>query len=111
MQLGVGSSRNRSVFLGMPQHGTPREGSGSLSMHPVGHTSWCATDECVVHSIDRSSDNNMFGLLCVRRARIAPLEAPRIQVKRWKPILEAIGLRAVTKLHTQSAVCSGAMNL
>ena len=34
-------------LVGLPgkaKHGTPREGSGSLSMQPVGCTPWCSTD-------------------------------------------------------------------
>ena len=43
VQLWVGSSRNWSVFLERPYHGTPLEGSGSLSMLPVDYTPWCST--------------------------------------------------------------------
>ena len=40
-QLWVGLSRNWSFFLERPYHGTPQEGSDSLSMQPVGCTPWC----------------------------------------------------------------------
>ena len=43
-QLWVVSSCNWSVFLGRPYHGTPREGSSSLSNQPVGYTQWCSMD-------------------------------------------------------------------
>ena len=39
-----GSSRDWSVFLGRPKHGTPHEGFGSLSLQPVGYTPWCSMD-------------------------------------------------------------------
>ena len=42
------SRQNWSVFRGKPQHGMPRDGSGSLSMQLVGYTPWCYTDSCVV---------------------------------------------------------------
>ena len=33
---------------GKALHGTPREGSGSLSMQPVGCTPWCSTDALLI---------------------------------------------------------------
>ena len=33
-----------AAFPGRPQHGTPREGSGLLSMQPVGFTPRCSTE-------------------------------------------------------------------
>ena len=42
------SSRNLSVCLKRPYHGTLREASGSLSMQPVVCTSWCSMDTAVV---------------------------------------------------------------
>ena len=39
-QLCMESIRSWSVYLKRPMQGTPREGSGSLSMQPVGYTPW-----------------------------------------------------------------------
>ena len=41
-QLWVWSSWNWSALLRRPLHAMPREGSGSLSMHPVRCTQWCS---------------------------------------------------------------------
>ena len=49
--LWVGSSRNWSVYRGRPQHGTPRDSSCSLSMHPEGCTPWCSTNALVASSL------------------------------------------------------------
>ena len=50
-QLWVGSSWNYSVFLERPYHGTPREGSGSLCMQPVGYTPMCSTSVVVCYCL------------------------------------------------------------
>ena len=56
-QLWVESSRNCSVFLDRPKQGTPREGTGSLSIQPAGYTPWCSTDAVVFASVE--SDENL----------------------------------------------------
>ena len=40
-----------SVFRERSQHGTPQNGSGSLSRQPVGYTPWCSTDVRVVGAV------------------------------------------------------------
>ena len=34
-----------------PYHGTPREGSDTLSMQPVGYTPWCSTDAVAISDV------------------------------------------------------------
>ena len=48
-------------MVGLPEkayHGTPREGSGSLSMQPVGCTPWCSTDARMLLALGRSLMHN-----------------------------------------------------
>ena len=43
---------------GRPDHRTPREGSGSLSMHPVGYTPSCSMDTDA--AVDATADTIML---------------------------------------------------
>ena len=56
-QLWVGSSRNWSVFLEWPYHGTSRKGSGSLSMQPFGCTPCCSSEALRRSSIVHHGDD------------------------------------------------------
>ena len=51
VQLWVGLCQNWSVLLERLYHGTPWEGSGSLSMKPVGCAPWCSMDALLLLSM------------------------------------------------------------